>query len=142
MTWATQRLDEIVRGEGAIPPVVSTLQLGLLDSWQRGRVFKTWHASPDVLQLDGAMFGGYIAALADQMAAFAAMTVVPGDQAFRTTNLSVQFFKVVRNPTLLVEGRVLSQSKSLITVDVEFRVGEALIARASATQFLTLIDAR
>lgn len=142
MTWAAARLDEIVRGEGVIPPVVSTLQLGLLDHWQPGRVFKTWKASPEVLQLDGAMFGGYIAALADQMAAFATMSVLPGEHVFRTTNLSIQFFKVVRNPTMEIEGHVVSQSRSLITVDVDFRVGSTLIARASATQFLTLMDAR
>jgi len=140
MTWATDRLDEILRGEGAIPPVNLTLRLGLLDSWKPGWVRKTWYATPDVLQLDGAMFGGYLSALADQVAAFAAMTVVPGDRMFRTTHLQMQFFKVVRNPTLVIEGRVVSQSRSILSVDVDFHCSETLVARASATQFLTPIE--
>jgi hypothetical protein len=45
-TWATQRLDALVGGESGLPPVVETLRLGTLDSWQP-------------------LFGGYVAALAD-----------------------------------------------------------------------------
>jgi hypothetical protein len=31
MTWATERLDALVAGNAEPPPVVKTLQLGLLD---------------------------------------------------------------------------------------------------------------
>ena len=134
MTWATERLDALVAGAAEPPPVVQTLRLGLLDMWQPGLVRKTWRASPEILQADGSMFGGYIAALADQMAAFAAMTVVPDGHAYRTTALQVQFFKLTRSPTLHIEGRVLSQSKSIIAVDVDFSQGDSLIARATASQ--------
>jgi len=35
-TWATQRLDEIVKGEATLPPVIQTLRLGALDEWGVG----------------------------------------------------------------------------------------------------------
>lgn len=138
MTWATERLDELKSGRATLPPVVHTLKLGTIDDWGPGWAKKTWHGSPDVVNGDGSMFGGYVAALADQMLTFAAMTVVPGDNAFRTVNLQVQFFKLTRGDALSIEGHVVAQSKSLISVEAEFRneAGE-LIAKASGQQFLT-----
>jgi acyl-coenzyme A thioesterase PaaI-like protein len=143
MGWAQARLDEIVRGEGRAPPVVDTLRLGLLDAWGEGWVRKRWGPSPDVLGADGCFFGGHIAALADQLLAFAAMTVAPDDQAFRTINLQVQFFRVTPAQPLDIEGRVLARTQQLISVEADFRrVDGELIARAAAQQVLTPLPGR
>lgn len=137
MTWATDRLDAIKNETAEPPPVAKTLQLGLLDDWSDGRVVKRWMPTPDVLNGDGSMFGGYIAALADQMLAFAAMTVVPEGNAFRTINLNVQFFKVGRAHPLLIEAHVVTHTKSMIAVEANFlREDGELIARASAQQMV------
>jgi uncharacterized protein (TIGR00369 family) len=137
MTWATERLDALVADSTEAPPVVKTLQLGLLDDWSEGRAVKRWTPTPDVLNGDGSMFGGYIAALADQMLAFAAMTVIPHGNAFRTINLGVQFFRVGRAHPLLIEAHVITQSKSMIAVEANFlREDGELIARASAQQMV------
>ena len=83
------------------------------------------------------MFGGYIAALADQALAFATMTVVPGDLIFRTTNLVVNFVKVGRGHALEIEARVVAQTKQMITVRAAFRREDGeLIAEATAQQLL------
>jgi uncharacterized protein (TIGR00369 family) len=83
------------------------------------------------------MFGGYIAALADQMLGFAAMTVVPEGSAFRTINLNVQFIRIGRAHPLLIEAMVVSATKSLIVAEVVFlREDGELIARASAQQLV------
>lgn len=141
MTWATDRLDALVRGDVIVPPVVSTLQLGTLDAWGEGWARKRWSPKPELMNGDGAMFGGYLAALADQILAFAAMTVVPGDKIFRTTNLSVLFFKLIRG-ALDIEGRVVAQSGSVINVEADFRLEDgALAARAQAQQMLTAAPA-
>jgi uncharacterized protein (TIGR00369 family) len=138
MTWATDRLDALVRGDVALPPVVTTLQLGALDAWGPGWARKRWVMKPELANLDGSMFGGYLAALADQILAFATMTVVPGDKAYRTTNLSLSFFKLVRGGGLDIEGRVVSQSRSIIHVEADFRLEDQTIAaRAHAQQILT-----
>lgn len=96
MTWATERLDALKRGEVSPPVVVQTLKLGIFDEWSEGWVKKRWEPTPDLLNADGSMFGGYLAALADQALAFAAMTVVPADALFRTLNLQLNFVRVGR----------------------------------------------
>lgn len=138
MTWATDRLDEIRRPEASRPPVVETLKLGLIDDWGSGWVRKTWEPRPELLNGDGSLFGGYLAALADQVLAFAAMTVVADDVHFRTVNLQMQFVKVGRAHPLAIEARVVGQSRQLITVEADFhRPDGELIARASGQQVTT-----
>jgi len=75
-TWATARLDALVAG-AAPPPVVATIRLGALDAWGEGWARKRFEPATDQLNGDGSLLSGLIAALADQMLAFAAMTVVP-----------------------------------------------------------------
>jgi uncharacterized protein (TIGR00369 family) len=134
-TWATQRLDALIGG-ATPPPVVAKLDLGTLDAWGPGWSRKAWVAKPDLLNGDGSMFGGYLAALADQMLAFAAMTVVPADHMFRTTNLSVSFFKVGRGD-MEIEANVVSQTRQLIAVRAHFKAADGtLLAEASAHQIL------
>lgn len=139
MTWATERLDEIKAGTVDIPPVTRTLGMGLLDDWGPGWVRKSWTPRLDLLNGDGSLFGGYIAALADQVLAFAAMTVAPDDAYFRTVNLQLQFVKVGRAHPLAIEARVVSASRQLITVSAEFRRPDGeVITTAQAQQVLTV----
>ena len=142
MTWATRRLDALKSGQGAPPPIVATLRLGLLDDWGDGWIRKTWTPAPDLRTADGALFGGYLAALADQALAFAAMTVTPDDKGFRTINLQVAFLRVTLEQRLLIEARVVAHTRQMITVRAEFRREDGqLIAEASAQQLLLTLDA-
>lgn len=137
MTWATERLDEIKQPGATTPPVVETLGLGLIDDWGPGWVRKTWRPEARFANIDGSMFGGYVAALADQALVFAAMTVIPDDAWSRTTDLAVRFMKVGRGHPLLIEGRVLAATKRLITAEVDFRRPDGeLIAKASGQLIL------
>jgi uncharacterized protein (TIGR00369 family) len=138
MTWATDRLAALVAGEATPPAIVETLQLGLLDAWGEGWVRKTWRPTPGLATADGMMFGGYLAALADQVLAFAAMTVAPDDAGFRTLNLNLNFLRVTPAQPLAIEARVIAQTRQLITVRAEFRRQDGeLIAEATAQQLLT-----
>ena len=137
MTWATERLDEIKQPGASAPPVVETLGLGLIDDWGPGWVKKTWQPEARFANVDGSVFGGYIAALADQVLAFAAMTVIPNEARYRTINLQVQFLKVARGHPLHIEGRVVDASSRLIAVEADFRRPDGQrIATASAQQIL------
>ncbi|MDO8799266.1 PaaI family thioesterase [Phenylobacterium sp.] len=137
MTWATQRLDALKAGDMTVPPVVTTLKMGTLEDWGTGWVRKTWQPAPEVLNGDGSLFGGYLAALADQILAFAAMTVVPDENYYRTINLQILFVKVGAARPLTIEGRVTAVTRQLITVEADFRREDGeLIARASAQQIL------
>ena len=135
-TWATNRLDELIGG-GAPPPVIQTLRLGTLNSWGEGWAKKQWTPAPELLNSDGSLFGGLIAALADQILAFAAMTVVPNDKFFRTTELNISFLRLGRAETIDIEAKVITQSDQTIHVKAEFRTpGGKLMAEASAQQVL------
>ncbi|HEX2590419.1 MAG TPA: PaaI family thioesterase [Rhizomicrobium sp.] len=137
MNWAIDRLNKLKAKEVALVPVAETLRLGGLDDWSEGFAQKRWLPSDEVLNGDGSLFGGYIAALADQMMAFAAMSVMPDNAAFRTVNLNVQFFKVGRAHPLNIAARVTAQTKSLISVEVDFLRDDGVnIARASAQQMV------
>lgn len=133
--WATERLDALIAGAQP-PPIVTKLELGTLDAWGDGWVSKRWIAKPDLLNGDGSMFGGYLAALADQMLAFAAMTVLPVDHMYRTTNLAVSFFKIGRGD-MDIKAKVVSQTRQMIACRVTFKSLDGnLLAEASAQQFL------
>ena len=119
MSWAKERLDALVAGTAVVPPVVQTLRLGTLREWGEGWIKKEWTPSPELLNADGSLFGGYIAALADQALAFAAMTVVAPDAAFRTINLQINFIRVGRAHPLSIEARVVATTRQLLTVRAE-----------------------
>lgn len=135
MGWASERLDDLVAGTVEPPAVTRTLQLGLLDAWGPGWTRKRWEPSPDLLNGDGSLFGGYLAALADQMLAFAAMSVLPDQATFRTTNLQMQFFRIGAAHALDLEARVVAQTRRLISAEVDFRRPDGvLIARGGGQQ--------
>jgi uncharacterized protein (TIGR00369 family) len=137
MTWASERLDALKAGTATPPPIVETLKLGLLDDWGEGWVRKSWAPAPELQTADGSLFGGYLAALADQVLSFAAMTVTPGDMHYRTTNLQMNFVRVGRSQPLKIEARVVSKTRQMITVRAEFRREDGeLIAEATAQQLL------
>lgn len=141
MTWATERLDALKAGTAVPPPIVETLKLGLLDDWGEGWVRKSWRPPPELATADGSLFGGYLAALADQVLAFAAMSVVPHDRLYRTVNLQMNFLKVAREGPLAIEARVVARTRQLITVRAEFRREDgALIAEATAQQIVMSFD--
>src|SRR5260370_11092993 len=137
-TWATQRLDELVNGQGNnLRPVIQTLRLGALDEWGVGWLKKRWQPHPGLLNVDGSLFGGYIAALADRALAFAAMTVVSGDGVFRTINLNVNFIRVGRAHPVEIEAVVVAQTERMLTVRATLKREDGeLIAEASAQQTL------
>lgn len=137
MTWAIERLEAICSGAGDLPPIVEQLRLGRLDAWGEGWVRKTWMPHPSLDTADGSLFGGYIAALADQILAFATMTVIPADRHYRTTQLQVSFLRVGRNAPLDIHAQVVAATRQMITVRASFvQAGDRLIAEASAQQIV------
>ena len=141
MTWATERLDALKSGTARPPPIVETLKLGLIDDWGEGWVRKSWSPAPELQTADGSLFGGYLAALADQVLAFAAMTVAPDDLHFRTLNLQINFVRIGRAHPLRIEARVSARTLQMITVRADFRREDGeLLAEATAQQLLIPFD--
>lgn len=140
MSWASERFDALKAGTVELMPVVKTLRLGGLDDWRPGWIRKVWEPTPELLQSDGTMFGGYLAALADQALAFATMSVLPDHHVFKTVGLAVQFFRISRSEQISIDARVVAQSRQLISVEAEFRNPNGdLLAKATAQQVLVPI---
>ena len=137
MTWATEMLDNMKRGAHPAPPIVKTLRLGLIDDWGEGWIEKSWRPDEDLLQADGTMFGGYIAALFDQAFAFAAMTVIGEHEAYRTSNLNVSFLSLSRSEPITLRANVVARSKRLITVDGKMLSPTGTIRAIATAQQIT-----
>jgi uncharacterized protein (TIGR00369 family) len=119
-----------------VPPFVKNLGLGTLVEWQPGYARKVWPVDPRFFT--GAdVFGGYLAALADQMLALSSLSLLEEGQTLRTTSLHVDFFRPVSSGEVVIEGRVIDRSKKLIHVEVTFRNdSDQLAAKARGTLFV------
>ena len=138
MPTGSKFLDAIATGAIPTPPFVATLGLPQPERWEPGRVWSRWEVDPNVLQPQGARFGGFIAALADQIAGLATLSVLNDDEAYATSDLRVSFLRAVREGTLSIEARVLHRGRAAAHVEVEFtRDDGELAAKAAATQIVT-----
>jgi uncharacterized protein (TIGR00369 family) len=136
-----QRLSAITDGSLTLPLVTQLLGLGRLTRWSEGYVEKEWKVDPGFCTGDGAdqqaLFGGYLAALADQVLTFATMTVMDDKHAFKTSELHVSFFRPITEGTVRIVGRVVNRSRTLVHVEAEFyRDDGKLAAKASATELV------
>jgi acyl-coenzyme A thioesterase PaaI-like protein len=136
------RLTAIADGSLTLPSVTRRLGLGRLSNWGTGFVKKEWSVDPDFCTGDGtahqALFGGYVAALADQVLTFTAMTVMDDDHSFRTSSLQISFFRPICKGVLRIEGHVINSSRSLLHVEADFFLDDRKLA-AKASAVLTLM---
>lgn len=130
MTAWTERLDRIVAGEQQKPPVVELLRTPGLTRWAPGEVETTWSVDPDFFSIGGSLFGGYVAALADQVGCHAILTLLPDNEIPRTVSLSTDYLRPIRDGSVDIRARVVNFGRELINVAVEFRNGGDLAATA------------
>ncbi len=134
MSFWQKTLDGFVDGSIA-EPLVNT-KLGLepaLHNWRPGFVEKRWTVDPDLCH-GSVLFGGYLAAIADQVLGLAVMTVLEEGYFFGTTNMSIAYFAPVTGGELRIEGEVVRRSSKSIYVESTFYLKDKMVAKASATQ--------
>jgi len=113
-----------------------------LTKWSWGAITLDWDIDDRYIMPDGIMFGGHISAVADHVAGLTAMTVLEADgERFRTSKLETNFFRPIIKPKVVIEGRVINSSRSLIHVEGDFinpegklcvRIGAIQMRRASS----------
>ena len=135
MGFWQELLDGYIDGSVPEPLPNQKLGLGTLDNWKPGFVSKTWTVDSELFH-GRALFGGYIAALADQVLGLAAMTVLEDGTFFGTTNMSINYLAPVTGGELTVRGEVVKTQSKSIFVECSFFVEERLVAKASATQVI------
>ena len=137
MSRWTALLDRIVAGEGEPPPAVKTLGLPGIAGWEPGRVWQRWKIDPQYFHAGGAMFGGYIAALADGMLGLTIATVLEDHEGFTTSDLRYSFFRPVSRGTVTIEARVVHRGRRMAHVEAVFTNEDGKIAgKATATQVI------
>ncbi len=128
-------LDHIVARKGPIPSHVNVLRLPPIDGWEPGRVWCAWPVDPDLIQPQGALFGGYISAIADEMLGLATLTVLPNDAAIATADARTNYFRPIREGIITIEATVIHQGRTNIFVEATFTDDAGkLCAKAAATQ--------
>ncbi|MFT4571289.1 MAG: hypothetical protein ACI8TX_002501 [Hyphomicrobiaceae bacterium] len=131
--WS-ELLDEMVSGNRGRASHALLMNLPRIHGWERGRVWCDFEVDQRFIQPQGNLFGGYVAALADEFLGIVAMTVVPNHAPFGNTDLHTNFLRPVRGGRLSVEARVIHEGRRNILAEAEFRDSEnALAVKASAT---------
>ena len=134
MNWR-ELLDGIVAGTTDPPPVVKKLGLPRIEGWDRGRVWGSWPVDPELLNIGGGLFGGYIAALADSYVGLAMMSTLAADEWFTTSDLRVSFFRPVMKGKLEIAAEVLNRGKRMAHCEAVFvNDDDKVAAKATATQ--------
>lgn len=119
------------------PPHARLMRLPGITGWESGRVWGNATVDRELLQPQGNLFGGWIAAVADEVLGMAAMTVMEEGEIFSTSACSVQFFRPVNSGTIGIEARVVNRARSSVYAEATFISEEGeLIAKASATQVI------
>lgn len=135
--WA-EMLDAVVARSGPPPPFVTALRIPPIDGWEPGRVWGQWEVDKEMHHAAGAVFGGYIAALADSFVGLAMMTTISDDEWFTTSDLRISFFRPVVSGTVDIVSEVVHRGKRQGHVEAVFAGdnGRKVLAKAVATQVI------
>jgi uncharacterized protein (TIGR00369 family) len=119
-------------------PALRRLALPNFSGWEPGRVWGEWDFDPEICNPDGALFGGYLAALADATAGHAIATTLGGEEGFATADLRISYHRPVRGGRLRFEGVVVTRGRQIGHVEVRFTSQDGeLVATAQATEVVT-----
>ncbi|MGI8608039.1 MAG: PaaI family thioesterase [Candidatus Dormibacteria bacterium] len=137
--WADFLDGVVARDPRANPPgFISIMRLPGIDGWEPGRVWVSW--TPDesfLLPGGGAVFGGYLAAVADNVMALLMFTVLLDDENFTTSNLDLRFIRPVTPGPVEVEATIVNRGKRLAHCELTIKRADGkLAAMADATQVI------
>jgi uncharacterized protein (TIGR00369 family) len=136
-TNAERYLDDIIAGKAEPPPMVKTLKLPPIEGWEPGRVWGSWKVDPEVFHGFGAVFGGYLAALADSFCSLAMFSTMGDDEFFTTTDLRMAFFRPVSEGNLDIVAEVLHRGRRMGHVEAVFVDHKDKVAlKATATKVI------
>jgi len=130
-------LDGIVAGVGEPPPMVKALRLPSIQGWGPGHVWGEYKVDPEMFHAAGALFGGYVAALADSFLGLAMFTVLEDDEFFTTGDLRVSFFRPITGGILQIAAEVLNRGRRMAHCEVVFvNDDDKMAGKATATQVI------
>lgn len=143
MSYWSDLLNSMVNGTAQPPPYVRTLGTTRMKRWEPGRVWCEWEVNPALFQDLNSLFGGFVAALADEVLGFATMTVLEENEVFITADLHVTFHRTVKDGVLYFEGRVVQREKRSAQAELVITNQDGTTAaEATATERIRRIRSR
>lgn len=137
MTQWTKLLDDIVAGTATPPPMVGALRLPPIEGWGPGHVWGSWKVDHEMFHAGGAVFGGYLAALADSVVGLAMASLLGDNEWFTTSDLRISFFRPVTGGTLQYAAEVVNRGRRMAHCEVVFvNDDDKVAAKATATQVI------
>lgn len=132
-------LAALNEGRGQPPQMIRTLKLdiwaGRMDSFGEGFLNVHWDVDPLYANPDGSIYGGWIAAMADNLLYLVATTVFKELENASTSDLQLIFMRPIKQGRIRIEARVIKRSRSAILCDCSFFLPDGkLAARATAQQ--------
>jgi acyl-coenzyme A thioesterase PaaI-like protein len=124
-----QRVDRFISGD--LPPAHQNMGIRP-DLWAReieiGRVLFRWpnDGSRDIG--GGRVFGGWIAALSDNVVSLCMATALEPGEGFTTQDLQVRIFRPVSGTPIEIEARVVNRSRTTGYVEADWRLPSGKIA--------------
>ena len=136
-------LDVIAAGEPAPPGYIVNLRLAVSSlSWEPGKVVAGFAFTDEVCSVPGIVFGGYAAAIHDQIGGMVMLSVLPDHLTFVTTRLDTRFLKPLRPGPATVEAEVTQLSDAAALVEVAIIQDDVPTGRSVITQSLHPARAR
>lgn len=116
---------------GQLPPAHRNMGIRP-DLWVKeaevGRILMVWpnDGSRDIG--DGRVFGGWIAALSDNVVSMCMSTALEPGEGFTTQDLQVKIFRPVSGDPIEIEAKVVNRSKTTGYVEAEWRLPNGKLA--------------
>jgi uncharacterized protein (TIGR00369 family) len=117
--------------DGDLPPAHRNMGIRP-DLWVKeaevGRILVRWpnDGSRDIG--DGRVFGGWIAALSDNIVSMCMATALEPGEGFTTLDLQVKIFRPVSGDIIEIEARVVNRSKTTGYVEADWRLPNGKLA--------------
>lgn len=88
---------------------------------------------PDLANSIGLLQGGMLAALADEVVAFALYSLVKEGETINTVEMKINFLGAVKEGEVTAEARITKRGRTITLGEAEVRQGERLVAKAMCT---------
>ena len=118
-----------------LPPAPATLGWELMEEWpEEGRIKVSFLANETMLNARGAIQGGFVAAMLDDVMGPALIVLTDGTEAPVTIDMNVTFIRPTLPGRVIGIGRVISKTKTMAFLEAElFDADNRLLARATSS---------
>jgi uncharacterized protein (TIGR00369 family) len=138
MSIGTDRLDRMISGVHQRAPCGEAMALPLVSHYAEGYVRCAHVLDARFVNSNGVVFGGYLAALLDDVSSHAAQTVIPDDKVCATAELAISYLRPCLPGDVVLEATVLNQSRRSYHIEVTLRRPDGkLLAKAQAVHALS-----